>query len=157
MFKTSDQISDSEYKQQRIKQIRKRFALYKIGFYGSVIIIFILAMLTIYSMYTNPLINIRVPFLIDEKTNLRKENEKMLAYVKTLIQVPDEKPVFADVLTKEMIDSQPFFENAVIGDKLIIFYDSKKAILYSPKTKMIKELANIKEADPDLPREMIGI
>ncbi len=161
MQKIEDEIyqnKNSIKNPKKVSTIKKKFIFYKLSFYFFCLL-FILMVIFVYQVYkSNP--NLRIPLPFQKASNEEKikiENEKMMKYIATLIQLPDEEPVIADILTKETIESQPFFENAEIGDKLIIFYNSKKAMLYSPETKLIKELANIKEADPDLPREMLGI
>ena len=71
----------------------------------------------------------------DEVTRIIKEIGK-------LIQLPeDETPTIATVTDREKLASQPFFANAKNGDKVIIYSNARKAILYDPAAKKIIDVA----------------
>jgi hypothetical protein len=55
----------------------------------------------------------------------------------------DETPTIATVSDPEKLKDQPFFANAKKGDKVLIFSNSAKAILYSPTEDKIVEVAPI--------------
>lgn len=51
--------------------------------------------------------------------------------VSKLMSLPDdEEPVVATVEDAEKLKNQPFFKNAVKGDRILMFPKAKKAILY---------------------------
>lgn len=65
-------------------------------------------------------------------------------YKKTIEEVgklvalpPGEDPTVATVTSLEPLRGQEFFKDAKVGDKVLIFFKSKKAILYRPSEKRI--------------------
>ncbi|MBI4092531.1 MAG: hypothetical protein HY420_01270 [Candidatus Kerfeldbacteria bacterium] len=71
----------------------------------------------------------------EEAANLVKE-------VSQLIVLPaDEIPTIATVADPEKLKDQPFFRSAKKGDKVLIYTNSKKAILYDPAAHKIIEVA----------------
>jgi hypothetical protein len=72
------------------------------------------------------------------------ETQKLVNQVGALILLPTgETPTVATVVDPEQLKNQPFFANAVKGDKLLIYTNSKKAILYDPAQNKIIEVAPI--------------
>jgi hypothetical protein len=68
--------------------------------------------------------------------------ENILASVAKLTEIPiNENPTIATVTNSELIKKQTFFKEALIGDKVLIFNTSKKAILYRPSTNKIISIA----------------
>lgn len=64
------------------------------------------------------------------------------AQVGKLIVLPeDEDPTIATVSNLAELKGQPFFANATVGDKVLIYARAKKAILYSPLQHKIVEIA----------------
>lgn len=58
-----------------------------------------------------------------------------------ILELPDETPTLATVAEKEKLQEQPFFAKAENGDKVLIFPNAQKAILYRPSSKKIIEVA----------------
>jgi len=54
-----------------------------------------------------------------------------------------EEPTIATVMDISKLKEQPFFENALVGDRLIIYSESKRAILYRPSENKIIEIGPI--------------
>lgn len=81
--------------------------------------------------------------LITSQTQLTdKEADEMLIKVGTLMSLPsDEKPTIATISDTQKLASQPFFINARIGDKVLIFNSAKKVILYRPEANKIINVA----------------
>jgi hypothetical protein len=66
------------------------------------------------------------------------EADKIIAAVGKLIYLPqDEKPTVATVADPQALKSQPFFAQAEVGDKVLIYTTSKEAILYRPSVNKI--------------------
>lgn len=118
--------------------------------------------------FVKPLIMVLIPLLIGaaggaytiklkpELLGLSKGQQQVQAEVDTLvsevgklISLPsDEKPTVATITDIEKLKDQPFFKNAKNGDKVLIFTNAKKAILYRQAEKRIIEVGavNINQA-----------
>lgn len=74
----------------------------------------------------------------------QKEVQELVAKVSKLIVLPEgETPTIATVSDPEKLKDQAFFAKAQKGDKVLIYTNAKKAILYSPSTNKIVEVAPI--------------
>ncbi len=72
------------------------------------------------------------------------ESDKLISEVSLLIALPtDEKPTIATVSDVSKVQDQPFFKNAKNGDKVLIYTNAKKAILYRPTEKRIIEVGAV--------------
>ena len=89
----------------------------------------------------------------DLKANPQKvaqdEVSVLVAKVGKLIVLPtDETPTIATVSDPEALKDQPFFKNAKTGDRVLIYTNARKAILYSPTENKIVEVAPINIGEP---------
>jgi len=71
------------------------------------------------------------------------ETESIMETLSGFMELPNENPTIATVTDKSKLENQAFFKNALNGDKLLIFTDASKAILYRPETKKIIEVSNL--------------
>ena len=72
------------------------------------------------------------------------EAKKLVAEVGRLIILPtDEQPTVATVADPAQLKDQLFFANAKTGDKVLIYTNAKKAILYNPTEGKIVEVAPV--------------
>lgn len=72
----------------------------------------------------------------------KSEIERLVGEVKKLIAVPaDELPTVATVSDPEKLKNNAFFAMAVVGDKVLIYTQAKKAILYRPGENKVIEVA----------------
>lgn len=62
-------------------------------------------------------------------------------------QLPEEDPAIATVEDKTKLNSE-FLKNAENGDKLLIYKDAKKVILYRPSVDRIIEVGPVSIASP---------
>jgi hypothetical protein len=69
-----------------------------------------------------------------------EENKKLLESIGKLISLPaDETPIISTIKDVESLKKDPFFTNAINGDRLIIYQTAKQAILYrESENKIIK-------------------
>lgn len=80
---------------------------------------------------------------------VQAEIDKLLDEVGGLIALPkDERPTVATVSDADKVREQPFFKNAQNGDKVIIYTNAKKAILYRPSEKQIVEVGAVNIQQP---------
>lgn len=74
----------------------------------------------------------------------RVETDKLKASVAQLIEIPaNEQPTVATVVDASKLKNQAFFRSAENGDKVLLFPQAKKAVLYRPSTNKIIEVAPI--------------
>lgn len=82
---------------------------------------------------------------------VQAEVDLLVGEVGKLLALPtDEKPTVATITDVEKIKEQAFFKNAANGDKVLIYTNAKKAILYRPTENRIIEVGavNINQASP---------
>ncbi|OGN22811.1 MAG: hypothetical protein A2918_01585 [Candidatus Yanofskybacteria bacterium RIFCSPLOWO2_01_FULL_42_49] len=78
----------------------------------------------------------------DPERVAQEETIKLLAEISKIIVLPNnEIPVIATVNDPVKLSNQPFFTKAKAGDKVLIYPNNKKAILYNPENKKIIEVA----------------
>ena len=71
-----------------------------------------------------------------------KSDVSIIEDVGKLVELPvGEKPTVATISDTEALKSQPFFNNAKVGDKVLIYTNAKKAIIYRPSKNIIVEIA----------------
>src|SRR3989344_3319762 len=72
----------------------------------------------------------------------QEETKALIARVSALIVLPtDEEPTIATVADPEKLKGQQFFVNAHMGDKVLIYTNARKAILFDPVAGKIIEVA----------------
>jgi hypothetical protein len=81
---------------------------------------------------------------LNQELQVKSENEELLQEVQKLMSLPtDEKPTIATVTDVDAVSDQPFFKSAQNGDKVLIYTNAKKAILYRPKERRIIEVGAV--------------
>ena len=111
-----------------------------IGFFGLVFLVTLGSAVYFYDQ------NLKLKVTSDETA--KEDNQKLLSEVGKIIELPsNESPTVAVVSDKEKLSGNVFFKNSQNGDKVLIFAEAKKAILYRPSTKKLIEVANINLAD----------
>jgi len=83
----------------------------------------------------------------------QQETQKLINQVSKLILLPtDEIPIINIVGdAEELKKTQPFFLNAKNGDKVLIYANAKKAILYDSVNNKIIEVAPLSIDNPNIP------
>lgn len=87
----------------------------------------------------------------DPRTIAEAEVRDVVSHVGKLVILPqDEEPIVATVSDPERLHAQPFFANAKVSDKVLIYARARRAILYRPSENKIVEVAplNIGESPP---------
>jgi hypothetical protein len=78
----------------------------------------------------------------------QEESKTLIAAVGKLIVLPQgEDPTIATVTDPAALKDQPFFASAQKDDKVLIFANARKAVLYRPSTNMIVDVAPINIGD----------
>lgn len=70
------------------------------------------------------------------------EIKSLTTIISKFMDLPaDETPTLATVTDKEKLKDQDFFKKSENGDKILIYANAKKAILYRPSTQKVIEFA----------------
>ena len=86
----------------------------------------------------------------DPQKQAQQEMRDIVAQVGNLMVLPEgEDPTIATVADVEKLKDQPFFANAVLGDKVLLYTTAKKAILFRPSADKIIEVAPINLGSAD--------
>lgn len=73
-----------------------------------------------------------------------EEAKKLIDKVGTLVALPQgEDPTVATITDVKKLKDQPFFLKAANGDKVLIYTQAKRAILYRPSTNKVIDIAPI--------------
>jgi hypothetical protein len=76
------------------------------------------------------------------------EIDQLVSQVGQLMTLPSaEQPTVATVTDLSQLQNQPFFTNAQVGDKVLIYSNEKEAILYRPSDNKIIEVAPLNTSD----------
>lgn len=87
-------------------------------------------------------------FLGFKKENIEFTSEEIIEMVNKLIILPkDEKPTVATVTSENLIKEGGFFEGGKIGDKVLIYAKSKKAVLFDSVLKKVINIAPLNLKD----------
>jgi hypothetical protein len=73
----------------------------------------------------------------------QQDVDSLVGTVGKLILLPAETPTIATVTDLNALKDQAFFTNARVGDKVLMFPKSKRAILYDPQDNKIIEVGPI--------------
>lgn len=94
----------------------------------------------------------------DQTTIEQAEAKALVAKVGKLIVLPeDETPTVATVSDPEKLKDQQFFADAKKGDKVLIYTNAKKAILYDPVLNKIITIAPINIGQEGAQGEQAGL
>ena len=114
----------------------------KIGLFFSGLIIFVLALVGtvssvyFYNKYKSTEQKVREASIVSQE-----DVQALVAKVGKLIKLPEgELPTVATVTDVEKLKDQPFFARAKVGDKVLLYTQAKKAILYDPVDNLIVEV-----------------
>ena len=114
----------------------------KIGLLFMGLLIFVLALvgtgtsIFFYNKYKDTETKIREASVVS-----REDVQALVAKVGKLMKLPEgELPTVATVTDVEKLKDQPFFARAKVGDKVLLYTQAKKAILYDPVDNLIVEV-----------------
>lgn len=106
------------------------------------LIIIVLAAGAGYFAYKYNQANNEAKRLSDPKVAATQQVDNLVAQVGKLVELPSgQTPTVATVTDSKKLASQTFFKNAVNGDKVLIYTQAKRAVLYRPSTNKVIEIA----------------
>lgn len=74
----------------------------------------------------------------------KQEVAKLVEAVGKLVAIPEgEQPTIATVVDSEKLKDQPFFTRAENGDKLLVYVQTRRAILYRPSINKVIDVAPV--------------
>jgi hypothetical protein len=90
---------------------------------------------------------------LDPQKAAQESTQELITKVSKLIVLPTgETPTVATVTDPEKLKKeQPFFNNASVGDKVLIYTGARKAYMYNPVTNKIIEVAPVNIGTPTTP------
>jgi hypothetical protein len=83
--------------------------------------------------------------LAKPETAPQEEIEDIVEKVSKLMIIPSETPQLATLTNLEGVQNQQFFRNALAGDKVLVFKNAKRAIIYRPSEDLIVEVGVVRE------------
>lgn len=134
-------MKDIMKKNKSTKKIWRGIRLNKMQLAKFFLIVFIFSLpaLYFYSRYQN----LRSTFSDPDKM-AQKKQQQLISRVAKIIELPSgEDPTIFTVSDLSKLKNQPFFDRAKEGDKLLVFNQVKKAILYRPSTNKIIEVGPV--------------
>lgn len=116
------------------------------GVIGIVLLVIVLAGVLYYSSQQNKT-DPNTPPSSQQATD--EENRKIIEEVSKLMDLPtDEVPTVATVTDITKLQDQPFFQRAKNGDKVLIYSNARRAILYDPLIKKVIDVAPLNISSP---------
>ncbi len=109
------------------------------------ILTFLLILVGVASFYVYKKLNTIAHFEVKNELSVeQQEVSDILTKVGRLMILPtDEEVAIATVTTLENLEGQTFFANAQIGDKVLVYKNNRKAILYNPTLDKIIEVSPV--------------
>lgn len=127
-----------------VPTINPRFALIALGS-AAVVLVVMAPSYYFYSKYQHS------QQLLKNPAQAQAEDMRALvASVGKVIELPSEEPTLATVTDNEKLSSQPFFAKSQNGDKVLIYAQSKKAILYRPSIGKVIEVSTLNISDAEV-------
>lgn len=106
---------------------------------GSILIVAGIPSYYFYSQYQHAQLLLKNP-----SAAAKQEIEALVAKVGRLIELPQgEQPTIATISDVSKLSGQPFFAHAQNGDKVLVYTNTKKAILYRPSEDKLVEVASV--------------
>lgn len=125
------------------RNVRQKIEFYKRVAYTIGMLIIIVGGWFAYSAWNPPVDSGNVGGTSEEDA-ANTEIESLITKVSRLIMLPPgEEPTVATVSDPAKLKDQAFFQNAQVGDKVLIYTKARKAYLYDPEGDILLEVAPI--------------
>ena len=79
----------------------------------------------------------------DNKDSGKSETEQLVQKIGAYLELPNEEPTLATVNDASKLKTQNFFKNAENGDKVLIYQQAGRALIYRPSTQKVIEYARV--------------
>lgn len=110
--------------------------------------VLVLSLVFGFLVYRNVSLEQKIADLAKKTTDNSSEIPQLVKEVSALIKLPEnETPSVATVTDVDKVKEQPFFSQSQNGDKVLIYSQAKKAILYRPSEKRLVDVAPINIPD----------
>ncbi len=84
----------------------------------------------------------------DQSQPIQTDAKKIIESVSKLIRLPKgEDPAVASITDIDKLKDQPVFQNAKNGDKILLFANAHKVIIYDPKANIVDDVVTISSAN----------
>ncbi|MDQ5889916.1 MAG: hypothetical protein QG609_409 [Patescibacteria group bacterium] len=79
----------------------------------------------------------QVPDEKEAEALIAKEASDLVTQVGAIMEIPAELPAVATIIDETKVSNEPFFSGAKNGDKILVFVQSQKLVIYRPSTNKI--------------------
>ncbi len=79
----------------------------------------------------------QVPSEKEAEALIVKEASDLVSQVGAIMELPEELPAVATIIDETKVSNEPFFAGAKNGDKILVFVQSQKFVIYRPSTNKI--------------------
>lgn len=110
-------------------------------------VIVVLSMLLVMALGTAGYLYYRYAYI--PQKNTESEVKTLTREIGRFMELPAGEPTLATVTDKEKLAEQPFFQKAENGDKVLIYADAGRAILYRPSTMKIVDVTTVNVKAPE--------
>lgn len=84
-----------------------------------------------------------MPDILSSRSGNTESDSEIVMRVGALIELPDETPTVATVTDPAKLAGEPFFAQAMLEDKVLIYTTSRRIILYRPSTNEIINIGDL--------------
>ncbi len=109
-------------------KVQQKFPFRTILFLFGILVLFLLIIIGVYFFVQNQKTKLSTP---------AAQTNQVIEEVGKLIDLPSEVPTIATITDISKLKGQLFFTNAKNGDKVLIYANAKKAIIYDPTTNKL--------------------
>lgn len=74
------------------------------------------------------------------KAKMSQDDAACLQQLAQIMVLPEENPVMSQIVDVSTLKDKPFFAQAQNGDKIVLYQQAQKAILYRPATRQVVEV-----------------
>ena len=73
-----------------------------------------------------------------------KAEQETVDKISKLLRLPNETPIFVTVFNEKDFENNDLFRKVKTGDKILVYLNSKQAIIYRPSTNQVIEVLPVK-------------